>query len=184
MKIIIYSLLILCILSCKKEEVSELDKLPEYSATGSYNFGCLINGEAFIAKVYNGGWTGAKMLDIRIYNDSVKKLKIIAKQEHKEDESLDQKIFISVIDFQGLGKYKLEDSLSYPSYVYPTYYEPNHNSFSSTSHHVDQSKEHSITITHFDETNKIISGWFSFSVYGANGNFTISEGRFDGRYED
>ena len=62
--------------SCKKNKLSELDKLPPATKIGANTFGCLINGKAYLP----GGWDGNhsnyrvfvdgsdSSLDIRTYN--------------------------------------------------------------------------------------------------------------------
>lgn len=37
---------------CKKNKLSELDKLPPATQTGANTFGCLVNGKAYLP----GGW--------------------------------------------------------------------------------------------------------------------------------
>lgn len=40
--------------SCKKDKITELEKLPPATQTGANTFGCLVNGKAFLPKGYDG----------------------------------------------------------------------------------------------------------------------------------
>jgi hypothetical protein len=188
MKYIYYCLIITIFFSCKKQEVSELDSLSplttdEIFKTQNYNFGCLIDENVFIPKVYNGGWTGQKSIKIRIFNDSIKKIRIEAKLENKEDDYYDQRIMISFSDFKGIGKYELIDSNSYPSFVFPTFYDPTSGANNTTHHNLVPNFENNIEVSHFDETKKIIAGKFHFTVSNGSKMYSISEGRFFNSYE-
>lgn len=153
--------------NCENDpDLSPLDQLPPATQTGEYTFGCLVNGEAFVPRtstdisaIFQGGF-----------------LQIGA---NVEDRVRDQNLKLVVdgpIIYENMVYNLVNPTLNYTTFneVLDSsicWYEPE-NTLSGT-----------LTITHFDNENYIVSGTFEF-VTATEGCDTIrvTDGRFDTHY--
>jgi hypothetical protein len=189
--LIIISAFLLSILfissSCKKtktdmEPVASSEQLPAITQTGANTFGCLINGNVWLPKGYDGSFSNSRInidptfidgdLTIRVYRiiDGVNYSITLASDSIKNVgnyliKSNSRAFFV-------LGKYKSDLSIEYCS-VYSSNYNTN-NPFNINGF---------IKVTRYDLVNKIFSGEFEVTfnntACGLGDPVKITSGRFD-----
>lgn len=146
-------------LQCEEENpVNPIDQLPPETQTGEYTFGCLVNGEAFVPE---------STRDITaIYQQGILVL------------GADAEINNTV---EGFG-INLKDSLmGVQSYILGSTWQRGVEFTSSTCRYeYEDLIEGTLTITHFDKINYIISGTFEFTtaLEGCD-TIRVTDGRFD-----
>ena len=161
----------LTVQSCK-DELTELEKLPPETQEGKYTFGCLVDGKAWVI-AYSTAATA-------FYQEGT--LDIAAEWRGRGTRQ-----YISL--WVGLGSDNSLSETTYQLLEYPT------GPIQSWAHLADDwalkcdwetSLEHqgTITITHLDQVNWIISGTFEFEGYDAQCNSVVkvTHGRFDMHY--
>ncbi len=152
---------------CKKNKLSELDKLPPVTQTGANTFGCLINGKAYMP----GGWDGNhsnyrvfvdasdSSLDIRTYNfETTVKLQITF-----GSSGLYSGINLS---FNHVGRSTLGIANINNCYI------PVNDSVY---------RKGELKITRYDLQNGVVAGEFNCVIYkqGCTDTVKITNGRFD-----
>lgn len=171
-----YSLLLLfasfCCLGvqCKKDEKTELEKLPPITAVGAQTFGCLINGEAFVI--------GEKDILSAIYKDGL--LLIQAQQYSITGNS--KKVALNIDRFiYGVGHYKVPYNHLETNF-YVSLPDINSSFFSD----VFDTGYAIINIHRFDTVNYYIAGTFEFVAKEAFNKpiyAIVQQGRFDLKYQ-
>ena len=150
---------------CKDDEpeVAPIDQLPPATRTGQYTFGCLVNGKAFvpdntndITAIYQGG--GVQIYAQLVRSTGEQEIGIVAFSQITENSSYNLTNVPSQIaefDWYGVG-------------ISTCIYEP------------EETISGTLTITHFDDEEYIISGTFEFTT-ATEGCDTIrvTDGRFD-----
>lgn len=163
---------IFIIISCKKDQ---LDLLPEKSNTGANTFGCLIDGQAFIAKVPFG--INNPLSITNSYSETDNLFLIQGNYEDKDG-------FISYLGFylfitHGTGEYAIViNQNELKTYVYRDKNE-------TKEYYMFPEDSGTIQISYFNETEHIISGEFEMSVTNIADNsdrIEITQGRFDIKY--
>ncbi len=162
--------------SCKRNEV---DALPPVTQNGANTFGCLVNGQPWVAnggkylgngykiKVIDGGYQFA-------YNDTLRN-NIWLNGNRSDGENI--QIFIRKVYKTGI--YNLSNNTGYyPNTIplnYGSYYDNVHNYATNTNY------KGQVIITKADTLINAISGTFEFTCYNPNTKktITISNGRFD-----
>jgi len=166
MKYSLWLLFLLPLLAVECEEnnpIAPIDQLPPETRTGEYTFGCLVNGEAFVPESTNQ--------ITAIYLDKI--LQIGGGAFINPGEQ-DIQLFIYSSIQEGV-EYSLTDSLVSGSRlvvrgtdISTCRYEPE-NTLSGT-----------LTITHFDSINYIVSGTFEFTTATKDcDTIRVTDGRFD-----
>jgi hypothetical protein len=176
-------ILICFVTGCKKNNNVEnsLDEIIPVDAYGTNDLGFKYGDSTYIAKVYNGGWTGQKKVEIRIYNDSLKTVSIRALRELKNSDDGDSRMGLSFTGFEGLGKYQLIHDASYGAYKHRTFFSLN---YPKDLYYLFEYTGNSIEITHYDKSLNELSGIFELKVVGGvKGQIHITEGRFHGYIE-
>lgn len=153
--------------SCKKNKLSELDKLPPITQTGANTFGCLINGKAYLP----GGWDGNHS-NYRVFVDPIDSSLGIRTYNFETSNKLQLTI----------GSYGLYSGISLPFtisdktklgllYIYDCYIGVNDSVYRSGN----------LKITRYDLQNGIVSGEFGCIIYDSSCTDTvrITNGRFD-----
>ncbi|MCW3073455.1 MAG: hypothetical protein JWP69_524 [Flaviaesturariibacter sp.] len=168
--------LLLTAMSCKKNKVAE-DQLPPITQTGANTFGCLINGNVYIAKGYNGTGTPNPKIQFDIGLNGLPYLSIDAKQLNKEHISEGQ-VFVAIANISGTGTYTYPSSFNFS--VGWNKYIANCGmlAFDTT---IKQWGE--ANITKYDLTNHIISGTFNFKYKTQTcDTIRVTDGRFDFKF--
>ncbi len=166
-RLLLCLLLSLLAMQCKEEkpeeEVNQLDLLPAATQSGRYTFGCLVNGKAWVPRTttdmgafYQGGLL---QISAKAYNKpGEQNMALVLYNPPEEDTSYD------------LTKYsdQVAEYISRGIDVKRCVYEK------------DSTLSGSLTITHFDAQNYIVSGKFEFTTV-ADGCDTVrvTDGRFD-----
>jgi hypothetical protein len=144
---------------------TELEKLPRATNTGEGTFGCLVDGKAWVAK--SGSWSPPTDA---YYQEGV--LSITA-----EVSAIGQTMQLSLYDLNLTKQIYTLDA-------YPDSYGLL-NEINMYCKHITFSEYiGSLTISHLDKVNYIISGTFEFDAYSADCNkkVSITKGRFDLHY--
>jgi len=159
---------------CNKDDdkpISEIDKLPPATQTGTNTFGCLLDGKAFLP----GNFQNATNCYYQFVNGKY----YFALNTSKINEN-DFLISIGLVtnekQIEQNGKYSLESNI--PSKAYGQY--GLEGIFATTN---GSTYTGELTITKLDEINHTVSGTFWFNIIDFQGNsHQIREGRFDMQY--
>ncbi|MBY0478797.1 MAG: hypothetical protein K2Q24_14205 [Chitinophagaceae bacterium] len=163
---------------CKKNKLTELEKLPPATQSGAKTFGCLVNGKAWIPAKEDWFSTSA----LRFYYDNINGGEFSIRAEYQNssqnrddyigigvDSILHKKTYVTNTDSLNMG-------LNYSNHKITSIcrtYLPNDSLVKSKGE---------IMITRFDLTNGIISGTFEFSLSKSGcETITITHGRFDAK---
>jgi len=155
--------------SCKKEKMG-IDGLPAATQTGENTFGCMVNEKLFIPNNYSLGKSSLEksypLSGLYQYNFQL--------EVHRRDGDDLSNVYISTYA-------QLREGLTIPLLEVATQgvasasYVRNGDYYSTTSQNKGE-----IKITHFNITNRVISGTFSFDAINKKGEIKqIREGRFD-----
>ena len=186
MKNSIFLLLTLCFLcqcSCKKSilanddddnpPMTELEKLPPITSEGANTFGCLINGEAWVAhnpSILVGG--GDFEVDVR-YDEPYSFLQVRANLINDER---DEYFVFSVPNVPETGEYEIP------------FREEVYTDFEGCGfYRLDSLYQKILKINHLDIPNKSISSEFEFTLIGQGlclDTLVVTEGRFDAKYRE
>ncbi len=156
--------------TCGKDDIKPIDKLPPATTEGKNTFGCLVNGEAWVAHIEdNPILFGERVVDAQYDDEDY--LRIVAERDI-ESQNINQTLFLHCsvirIDSSFFRKNcKLRD------------YNDHCDEFE-----MDTLSSYNLIINRLDTENKIISGLFNFTVIAADCNDTlqITDGRFDVKY--
>lgn len=158
---------------CRKPK-SELEQLPAASQTGAETFGCLVNGKAFKPK---GSPFGGPILSCAyqyLHGGYHLQLKALNKGG---STNYGVGIFTDSLKIQNGVSYTLatEDRKEGASGLYTI--STIERLIDYTTNNINTGK---LTITHFDEVRRIVSGTFWFDAVNSNGEkVEVREGRFD-----
>lgn len=152
--------------------------LPPATQTGENTFGCLIDGEVFIPDA--GNCLGC--IDVSASYEFVdgKYYLAISGVYDRNNSMKNISLFSPPIDSLEEIEYPLksyENGIEYSAEVGVV------NNTVSKSYFTSNEQPGLLTITKFDESNKIISGTFEFNAFTtSNESITITQGRFDVEY--
>ena len=170
--LLLAALLGLCQCS-KKNDPDPIDQLPPATQTGANTFGCLVNGQPWTPKGYNG--TGNYSV---YYDPNYRKgtLNVATYRYESEKDDSRQDIIIFSDSLTNVGKYPLT-VLNHQEALF--YGNSNQCDFQQNGRHY---RRGTLTITRLDLKAGIISGTFDF-VLAKPGCDTIkvTQGRFDKR---
>ena len=156
---------------CKHNDPAPVDQLPPATQTGANTFGCLVNGQPWTPKGYNG------TSNYSIYYDSNYRkgtLNIATYRYNSSDNSSRQDIIIFSDSLKSTGLYPLTIS-NHPEALF--YGSKGQCEFHQNEAHYRQG---TLTITRFDLSAGIISGTFSFTLYKPGcDSVRVTQGRFD-----
>ena len=165
-------------LQCKEDEpevVNQLALLPPATRTGEHTFGCLVNGQAWVPKtstdmvaLYE---SGLLQIGASVKRKGIdQKLGILLRQDILEEgvynlledslygadftDSSEERMNAAGTDYEGICEYEYEDLI-----------------------------DGTLTITHFDNENFVISGTFAFTTATDDcDTLRVTDGRFDMHY--
>jgi hypothetical protein len=173
--------IIMLMLACNKPppvepepEPAPIDKLPPLTQQGLDTFGCLIDGEAFVARV---DWSIGGVVGVwSSFNEDTRLFLTQGTRETGESNFEDVRIKAYLTD--GAGEYRMSaETDSFDGY--------NGYGGMCTYYH-DPSNLGSLNISYLNEESNIISGTFEMTLINSDcptaSKIEITEGRFDLRY--
>lgn len=173
-------------LSCSEEEY----KLPDETQQGEDTFGMLVDGNPW-QPYYPGLIPGAsdRSPEIFYYNTGYNNTGLLYFEAKNYD--IDQSIYFSVSNVYSTGTYQADlnlfklitDSLNFHCDD-TSRFETNYNYVCDSSYFLQNPSKSFIKITHFDTTEKIVSGRFEMELVNEEMEDTIkiTEGRFDSHF--
>ena len=169
--IVVFCSFLLLSASCKKEKSKNpVDDLPLATQIGANTFGCLVNGESFIAKEKPYG--NSSLIKDLYFNNGTYTLQVGGSSSNSTSVTF-IKIFIENILIKSNTEYTLNNETT--SVGEWQIISNGINSYKTKGNSVGILK-----ITFYDPTKNILSGTFSFYAVNANGEkVEIREGRFD-----
>ncbi|KHJ39505.1 hypothetical protein PBAC_00120 [Pedobacter glucosidilyticus] len=173
--IILFSYISLSASSCKKEKTG-IDALPAATQEGKNTFGCLVNGEVFIARTT--GLFGPPYFTCEYnFNSETNSFRFLLSGTDKIREPQSSiSINSNSISLTSGGKTILRELKD--GYANAIYSETLIDEFSTTA-----LSNGEITITKLDESKRILSGTFWFDAVNETGEkVEVREGRFDMKY--
>ncbi len=169
------SLLPLCLLttlffiSCNDDDATPtVVTLPPITSEGLNTFGCMVNGEPWVAQVNNNI---DDKLDV-IFNPFNDELQLHAKLV---TSNKDEQFNFGVLNVNEEKEYQIPGID--PNGIFWDWK-------NSKSYTLDTSKVRSLKLNTFNTTEKIVSGTFEFTVFRGNDTLKITEGQFDAKYRD
>jgi hypothetical protein len=160
----------LCVLlsgCCKKDTPQPLDQLPAATQEGKNTFGCLLNGQAWTPKGYNGTSNYSVSYD-PTFNGGSFDIAV-----YRLDKNNNQYLYIYSDGINVIGTYSLTDPLKGAS----TFIDDNQCTYdrSNTIY-----RKGTLTITQLDLNKGIISGTFEFTLAKPGcDTIRVTNGRFD-----
>ncbi len=172
--------LILLLHSCRGHDDlprNPIDELPPETHTGAQTFGCLIDGRAFTPQGggFGGPDRGSSFQFIYNDGDSYYQFQVFGIHNSNPFESININLKLSDIDDLYVGN-------SYPLTTFENggvgrYFTGGQDDYKTSNLHTG-----SITITHYDYDNRIVSGTFEFDVEVDGEIVKITDGRFDMKF--
>ena len=165
--------------NCKKNQLSELDKLPPATQTGANTLGCLVNGNAWIP---DNGCTLLCPKALKFYFDNSNGGSFTIQAEYKN-------LGINRHEFIGIGADSLLSKKSFASNTDNHLFGVTYSNYLSTGfcrsflpNDTSVSISGNLVITKFDLNNSIISGSFEFTISKPScETIQITNGRFDAK---
>jgi hypothetical protein len=167
--------------SCKKDKTAT-EQLPPITQTGANTFGCLINGNVWLPKGYDGRFINSRITIDPSYADGD-----LTIRTYKIDDDFYYGVSITSDSIKSLGvygiatssrtkfyysKWKKDFSINYCEAIQPSNNGPNPNNITGF-----------IKITRYDLVNRIFSGEFEITFNntscGLGDPVKITQGRFD-----
>jgi len=175
--ILLYTLVLLAAISCKEEPKLAPNKwaLPPHTSEGANTFGCLIDGEPFVADREAIPYMGGDQWNMHAYYTDSMQFELFSEDIDKKRSSL--KLLIQTkkpIVLTNGESYDLYDETNYPETRYLDY-----SYFGGRPYRVIESEPQWVKITSFRE-NEYVAGTFQFTGVSSEGDTVrITDGRFD-----
>ena len=174
-KFILATWFLLTLASCKKSTTQE-DQLPPITQIGANTFGCLVNGKVYIPKGFSGTGAANPKISFDFYNgNNIFSINTYQYEDNNPAGFLSISVFDSIID---AGEYEVSNNMNFSvgwSKVLYRCFTP----VADTT----VKKKGSVTITRFDNLNRVISGTFNCQFKGTLCDTVyITQGRFDFKF--
>jgi len=156
---------------CKKDNADPLDKLPPTTQTGANTFGCLVNGQAWTPKGYNGYANYTVNYDPTYRNGTLN----VATYRLSGSGSDQQDVAVYSDSLRSAGAYPLTTRGKHGAVFLNRqtncrYYSTDANTYCRGT----------LIITRLDLTAGVISGTFAFTLYKPGcDSIRVTNGRFD-----
>ncbi|MBS1988011.1 hypothetical protein JST56_03385 [Candidatus Dependentiae bacterium] len=172
MKALLFPLLLILFLSCKKTDTIE-EQLPPATHTGAGTFGCRINGKVFVPKGYNG--TGRANPHV-IYDYDLQGRPFLSIEANRfKDRQIVGSIYLLFSDISSVGNFEIPSKLSYSVGWIDIIPGCGMGSLDTTVIANGLG-----VITNLNVNNRIISGTFNFNAIKLGCDTVyITDGRFD-----
>lgn len=173
--------IVLTAASCKK--TNNDDPLPPATQIGANTMGCYVNGKSWLPDTRdNGSIPRLKAISVSFWNTYDQLYFTFYRQRNPDNQAV--RIYLS--NFNSTGIY----NMNMPSKILgvPGSSGTLNNYFNFSDDNSNQqyvtNKDYtgSVNVTHYDATNKIISGTFQFKAQNYNGStdsIIVTDGRFD-----
>ena len=167
------SLLLLTQCSKCKDDVAPLDQLPPATQTGANTFGCLVNGQAWTPKGYNGFSNYSVSYD---QNPMGGVLDIHTYRIYGNATSETQNLVLFITQISGVGRYSLRNNQQ----TRASFHDVKSSCYWSSRDNATTYYDGKLTITRLDLQAGVISGTFEFTLakHGCD-TIRITQGRFD-----
>jgi len=163
---------------CKKNKLSELDKLPPATQTGARTFGCLVNGKAWIPAKED--WFSTSALRFYYYNDNGGQFSIKAEYQNSS-ANRKESIGITCDSILSRNIYDLQKDTNTARVIFINS-KVSGICYSVFSGDNDTQTNGLISITRFDLAQGIICGTFEFTIKKTGcETIYITHGRFDAK---
>ena len=165
----------LSLLACSGDDPSPIEQLPPATQTGAETIGCLINGKAFTPK---GAFLGPPSRGSSyqfIYNDGDSFFNFQVFARHLPDPF--QSVYMNVI-FQNFEDLQ-EDRVYFLGDIILHKGQAGYGNASIEIYETNSQHTGTLTITHYDYDNRIVSGTFEFEVEVDGEVLKVTDGRFD-----
>ncbi len=173
--------------SCKKECTDPICQLPPATQTGANTMGCLINGKPWLPDTRDNG-SMPQLMPIYIGTYNIKTQ--LYGEFYRQYKGDNQAVRIFIKNFVGVGIYIMDSTSNIIGGPGTTGVLRNHFNFSENNlrkeYLTNEIYQGNVTISRFDEIQRIVSGTFSFKAQNLNGTgdtVVISNGRFDSKME-
>ncbi|MBK8089196.1 MAG: hypothetical protein IPK31_15345 [Chitinophagaceae bacterium] len=164
---------------CKKNKLSELDKLPPATQTGAKTFGCLVNGKAWIPSKED--WFSTSALRFYYYNDNGGQFAINAEYQN-QSQNMNEDIVMGCDSILSKNTYNLEHNSTNVGRVLFRNTKIFTTCRSMSSMDNDTETNGVIKITRLDLANGIVCGTFEFTIKKTGcETIQITHGRFDAK---
>ncbi|MRX48488.1 DUF6252 family protein [Pedobacter puniceum] len=174
--IILISYLSLSASSCKKDKTG-IDALPAATQEGKNTFGCLVNGEVFIARSRTGFGPPYFACEYG-FNSETNSFRFYLRGSDRIQSSNRNTIIISFNGISLISGTRLDIRELQDGYANAIYFKTSIDEFNTNA-----TSKGEITITKLDESKRIISGTFWFDAVNETGEkVEVREGRFDMSY--
>jgi hypothetical protein len=157
---------------CQHADPSPVDQLPPATQTGANTFGCLVNGQPWTPKGYNGTSNYSVVYDGGIQGGH------LDIQTYRYPDAANNPQTIAVISGRIVqtGTY----SLSSPQRAVASYVDYKSGCHWSVRDSATTYRQGTLTITRFDLQMGVISGTFAFTLYKPGcDSLRVTQGRFD-----
>ncbi len=166
--------------ACKKPQVepeNDSIELPPKTQEGKHTFGCLLDGEVFVAGYENVNPLGSIPLIVK-YNESSTYLAIQGKRRSENDAI--ERVSIKIYAPEGVGTYNMffttDEYVGYGGV----------GDVIGCGFYHDLDNKGNVTITHLDTIKNTVSGTFAMELINPDCSekqtLSITDGRFDVRY--
>ena len=171
---------LLFIAGCKKTGINEIDKLPSATQTGRNIFGCLVNGQAYIAD--NGCRLICTPAFRSYYNNSNGGVFSVTTELTFPIQSYDMYLGFDVSNCKTINTYPIGNTFNNLGVYFANYKEENSNCTTFSKNDSNIVRNGYLNVTRIDLVNGIISGTFEFTLskMGCQ-TIIITNGRFDSR---
>ncbi len=157
-------------LQCKEDEpevVNQLDLLPPATQTGKNTFGCLVNGQAWVPETSNDM--------VAMYQAEI--LHIGGKAYPEIGE---QNISFTTTESEAIANETFDLTNAPSSFARSNWYTTDS---VICLYDMEDTREGTLTISHFDREEFIVSGTFAFTmIKGDCDTLRVTDGRFDMHY--
>ena len=156
---------------CKKKDVAPVDQLPPATQTGTNTFGCLVNGQVWTPKGYNGTSNYSVSYDKGI-NGGIFSLQTY---RYPDASNIFQSIALDVSSNLLVGSYSFQN----PQRTRAVFNDTGRCYWSSADSATIY-RRGTLTISRLDLQAGVISGTFAFTLYKPGcDSIRVTQGRFD-----
>lgn len=157
---------------CKKADLTPEEQLPPTTQTGANTFGCLVNGQPWTPKGYNGTSNYSVSYDAGL-NGGVFDLQTY---RYPDASKYFQNIYLDVLSDCQVGTYSFDSSKR----TGVVFQDGKTNCYWSNTDNATTYRRGSLTITRLDLQAGIIWGTFAFTLYKSGcDSVRVTNGRFD-----
>jgi len=157
---------------CQKSDPGPADQLPPATQTGANTFGCLVNGQVWTPRGYNGTSNYSIVYDSNLNNGNFD----LMSYRYPDASNNLQSIALNILSNASLGSHSFQNNYNTQSGFNNT----KTNCYWSSRDSATTYRRGSLIITRLDLKAGIISGTFDFTLYRPGcDSVRVTQGRFD-----